>query len=347
MHIVCHVFALSVLLADVKAQQADTLTFRVTSYNVENLFDTRHDSLKNDYEFLPSSTRHWNYAKYKKKLDALARTLIATGQWTPPALIALCEVENDTVLRDLTRYSLLREAGYHYIVTQSPDERGIDVALLYQRNLFKPLSRQSIRVTPITPRQRATRDILHVCGLLLNGDTLDILIAHFPSRRGGIRQSEPYRLHVAQLLKQTADSLICHRQLPQLLLMGDFNDSPAGKAVRNVLQALPPSPDETPSPDRLYHLLARKAKEQHAYGSYKYQGQWELIDHLIVSGNLLRTTNKLYTNEAQANIYTAPFLLEPDRKYGGMQPRRTYIGPRYRGGVSDHLPVWAEFTLIY
>lgn len=346
-HLACFCFALSLSLRNAQAQQVDTLTFRVVSYNVENLFDLRHDSLKNDYEFLPSSVRHWNYSKYRKKLNALARTLIAIGEWTPPALVALCEVENDSVLRGLTRYSLLREADYRYIVTHSPDERGIDVALLYQRHLFKPLSHQSIRITPPPKTLRPTRDILHVCGLLMNGDTLDVFIAHFPSRRGGAKASEPYRLHVAQVLRQTIDSLINHRQLPQLLLMGDFNDPPTSKAVRKVLQVQVPSPEETPAPNRLYHLLARKAKGQRAYGSYKYQGHWELIDHLIVSGNLLRPTNGLHTSEAQADVFTAPFLLEPDRKYGGMQPSRTYTGPRYHGGVSDHLPVVAIFELIY
>lgn len=346
-HLACFCFAFSLSLRNIQAQQADTLTLHVVSYNVENLFDLRHDSLKNDFEFLPSSTRHWNYSKYRKKLNDLARTFTAIGRWTPPALIALCEVENDSVLRDLTRYSLLREAGYRYIVTHSPDERGIDVALLYQRHLFKPLSTQSIRITPPAKTPRPTRDILHVCGLLLNGDTLDILVAHFPSRRGGSKASEPYRLHVARQLKHTADSLIHHRHLPQLLLMGDFNDPPTSQAVRKVLQAQAPSPEETPASDRLYHLLARKAKGQRAYGSYKYQGQWELIDHLIVSGNLLRPANRLHTCETKADVFTVPFLLEPDRKYGGMQPFRTYIGPRYHGGISDHLPVVAEFELIY
>ena len=346
-HFACFCFAWSLSLPNILAQQADTLAFRVVSYNVENLFDLRHDSLKNDFEFLPSSTRHWNYSKYRKKLNALARTLVAIGSWTPPALVALCEVENDSVLRDLTRYSLLREADYRYIVTQSPDERGIDVALLYQRHLFKPLGTQCIRITPPAQTLRPTRDILHVCGLLLNGDTLDVLVAHFPSRRGGAKASEPYRLHVAQQLKHTADSLIRHRQLPQLLLMGDFNDPPASKTVRKVLQAQVPLPEETPAPDRLYHLLSRKAQENRAYGSYKYQGQWELIDHLLVSGNLLRTDSNLRTSEARSGVLSLPFLLAKDKKYGGKQPFRTYQGMKYLGGHSDHLPVYAEFILLY
>lgn len=330
-----------------KAQDKDTLTFRVVSYNVENLFDTRHDTLKNDYEFLPESVRHWNYSKYKKKLDDIGRTLIAVGGWTPPAIVALCEVENDSVLRDLTHYSVLREAGYRYIMTHSQDERGIDVAMLYQRGLFKLLSSQSITITPPRSSDRPTRDILHASGLLLNGDTLDILIAHFPSRSGGAKESEPYRLQTARRLKQTADSLICLRRYPQLLIMGDFNDYPTNRSVKHILQAESPIPDTTLYSNRLYHLLARKSKEQKNYGSYKYQGEWRLLDHLIVSGNLLKADAPLITSEARADVARQPFLLVPDKKFGGVQPFRTYIGPRYKGGISDHLPVWAEFRLIY
>lgn len=332
-------------ISSVQAQ--DTLAFRVVSYNVENLFDTRHDSLKNDYEFLPESTRHWNYPKYRKKLDDIGRTLIAVGGWTPPALVALCEVENDSVLRDLTRYSVLREAGYRYVMTHSRDERGIDVALLYQRGLFKLLSCHSITVSKPRPSDRPTRDILHASGLLLNGDTLDVLVAHFPSRSGGAKESEPYRLMAAHQLKRTADSLIARRRYPQLLIMGDFNDYPHNRSIRKILQANAPQPGESISSRRLYHLLARKARTQKSFGSYKYQGEWRLLDHLIVSGNLLQTDAPLSTSEAHADVARLPFLLTEDKKFGGRQPFRTYLGPRYLGGISDHLPVWVEFRLIY
>lgn len=239
----------------------DTLTFRIVSYNVENLFDFRHDTLKNDYEFLPDATRHWNYSKYRKKLDNIARVIIATGGWTPPALVALCEVENDSVMRDLTRYSALREADYRYVMTQSPDERGIDVALLYQRNLFKLLSYQSLPVDKPRKNSRPTRDILHVSGLLLNRDTLDVLVAHFPSRSGGARESEPYRLLAARKVKHAIDSLYTIRRHPQIVLLGDFNDYPENKSVKEVLEAAAPSTlQDSLRPQKLYHLLARKPR---------------------------------------------------------------------------------------
>ena len=349
------VFSLLLLAALCLATRAqgterDTLTFRIVSYNVENLFDCQHDSLKDDYEFLPQAARRWTYSKYRRKLDALARTLIATGGWTPPALVALCEVENDTVMRDLTRRSLLREAGYRYLMTHSPDRRGIDVALLYQPHLFKPIARNDIRID--MPRQRPTRDVLHVSGLLLNLDTLDVFIAHLPSRSGGARQTEPYRLAVARRLKAAVDSICRRRMRPQVILMGDFNDTPADRSIRHVLQAAaPPSSPEALQPQALYHLLARRVarhpRQRAIGGSYKYRGRWQLLDHIIVSGLLLRPGAPLYTDESMAGIATHPFLLTDDPKHGGLQPWRTYQGPRYLGGYSDHLPVYADFRLLY
>lgn len=145
------------------------------------------------------------------------------------------------MMRDLTRYSALREADYRYVMTQSPDKRGIDVALLYQRNLFKLLSYQSLPVDKPRKNSRPTRDILHVSGLLLNRDTLDVLVAHFPSRSGGARESEPYRLLAARKVKHAIDSLYTIRRHPQIVLLGDFNDYPENKSVKEVLEAAAPS----------------------------------------------------------------------------------------------------------
>ena len=329
-------------------EKKDTLTFRIMSYNVENLFDCRHDTLKNDREFLPDAVRRWNYTKYKKKLNAIARVIIAAGKWTPPALVALCEVENDSVLRDLTRYSVLREAGYRYVITHSPDERGINVALLYQRGIFKLLSNRSYPVMKPHRNSRPTRDILHVSGQLLNSYILDVFVVHFPSRSGGAKASEPYRLAAAQRLKDTTDSLLRIRTRPQIIIMGDFNDYPDNKSIRKILKAgIPPTETDSLDSRTLYHLLARKGIDDKHFGSYKYQGEWRLLDHIILSGSLLMPGSPLYTAEEKAGVFRAPFLLTEDRKYGDEQPFRTYYGMKYQGGYSDHLPVWAEFRLLY
>lgn len=216
------------------------------SWNVENLFDTHHDTLKNDNEFLPDAIRHWNYTKYKKKLADIARVITAIGEWNPPALVGLCEVENDSVLRDLTQRSPLKELNYRYVMTNSPDLRGIDVALLYQRDLFKLISFHSIPI-PSFKQHRPTRDLLHVSGLLLTGDTLDVIVCHLPSRSGGAKESEPYRLHAARILRTEADSLLSIRLHPQLIIMGDFNDYPTNKSVKEILEATMPPNEATTS----------------------------------------------------------------------------------------------------
>ncbi|WP_294630690.1 endonuclease/exonuclease/phosphatase family protein [uncultured Bacteroides sp.] len=320
----------------------ERISFRIVSWNIENLFDIRHDSLKNDHEFLPDALRHWNYDKYKKKLTDIARVIAAIGEWNPPALIALCEVENDAVLRDLTRRSPLKELNYRYVMTDSPDSRGMDVALLYQRELFKLLSSRSIPVS-IPHRHRPTRDLLHVSGLLLTGDTLDVFICHLPSRSGGARETEPYRLHAARMLRAETNGILHKRLHPQVVVMGDFNDYPTDKSVREVLEA--EAPTSPLSSLKLYHLLARKAQSRD-FGSYKYQGKWGLLDHLIVSGALLNQSGNCFTSEEKANVCRLPFLLTEDTKYGGMEPFRTYKGMKYQGGISDHLPVYADFELI-
>lgn len=324
----------------------EKIPLRVVSWNIENLFDTHHDSLKNDHEFLPDAMRHWNYGRYKRKLADLARVITAIGEWNPPALVGLCEVENDSVLRDLTRRSPLKALGYRYVMTDSPDLRGIDVALLYQRDLFKLLSYRSIRIPPFK-QHRPTRDLLHVSGLLLTGDTLDVMVCHLPSRSGGAKESEPFRLFAAGKLRAEADSILNARRHPQLIIMGDFNDYPTNKSVREVLGAkAPPTISKDISPSKLYHLLARKAKSKD-FGSYKYQGEWGLLDHLIVSGNLLNQSGCFFTNEEKANVCLLPFLLKEDEKYGDKEPFRTYKGMKYQGGISDHLPIYTDFELSF
>ncbi len=170
------------------AAKAQGERFTIVELNVENLFDTEHDSLKNDLDFLPDSQQRWTRTRYWRKLNRLGQTIVACGRdssvWAAVDLVALCEVENDTVMRDLTRRSLLRTARYEYVVTDSPDERGIDVALLYSPFTFRLLGWRALRVPPIKD-MRATRDVLYAKGELLWGDTLHVVVAHAPSRRGG------------------------------------------------------------------------------------------------------------------------------------------------------------------
>ncbi|NCC09128.1 MAG: endonuclease [Bacteroidia bacterium] len=340
-HAVLVLFVCLLMMGGITPSFSQERPFKVMCWNVENLFDTKHDSLKNDEEFLPEAMRHWTYSRYQKKLGDIAAVITAVGEWEPPALVGLCEVENEHVLTALTCFSPLKELGYRYVMTQSDDQRGIDVALLYQRDRFKLLNSRPISVGRYL-KHRPTRDLLHVSGVLLTGDTLDLFICHLPSRSGGhYRLSEPYRLWVAKKLRSEADRVMHTRRCPQILIMGDFNDYPDNRSITEILQAqIPTAPIE---PHGYYHLLAEKVKKQHT-GSYKFQGEWNLLDHLIVSGTLLNPENSFFTKAEKAKIARLPMLLIEDRTFGGDKPFRTYQGFKYQGGISDHLPVYVDFT---
>jgi len=334
------IFLFLLLSLPTKAQDR----FRVMFYNTENFFDRTHDSLKNDYEFLPNSMHHWTRDRVYQKALHIAQTIAAVGEMTPPALIGLCEVENDSCMYYLLHRSPLRQMDYQYVMTHSADERGIDVALLYQRGMFSLLQKDSIRPHFPWKSFRPTRDILHVSGLVITGDTLDVFICHPPSRMGGLKASEQARMYVAALLHNYADSLMSCRQHPQILIMGDFNDYPDSKSVNEVLDAKEPS--DSIAPHRLYDLMTDKIKNK-SFGTYKYHGEWNILDQIIVSGSLLLPQAAMHTSKADAHIANCPFLLEKDEKYFGIKPFRTFYGMKYQNGYSDHLPVYADFRLLF
>ena len=309
--------------------------FRIVEYNVENLFDCRHDSLKNDEEFLPESKRHWTPDRFREKIRKIAQVILAAGDGQVPDLVGLCEVENEYCVRSLAQYSSLREAGYRYVMTDSPDERGIDVALLYQPATFRLLGVQRVRIPSEQLKRRPTRDLLHVTGKVVSGDTLDVFVCHMPSRSGGEAQSEPYRLLTAGVLRHTADSVMQARRRPNVVIMGDFNDYPSNRSIASVLGAI--KPGKKPEMRKLYNLMDGKAG-----GTYRYRGEWGILDQMIVNGFLLKGNKKLHTSYENAEILAFPFLMEEDDRYGGDTPARTYKGLRYNGGYSDHLPVRLE-----
>ena len=286
--------------------------------NCENLFDTRHDSLKNDLEFLPDSSYKWTPYRYRAKLNHLGQEIVAQSDPVPD-FVAMCEVENDSVMFDLTKRSLLRNAGYEYVMTSSPDERGIDVALLYQPASFALLHSHSIRIKPL-PDTRPTRDILYASGLLITGDTLHIFVVHAPSRRGGEQVSRPYRLLVASQLAEAVDSVYAISRDAKIIIAGDFNDYADSPALQYLYE---------------HHLINMSADAQGSHGAkatYRWHGEWRSLDQILCSPSLA-------ARKQSSVIGDLPFLLEDDEKYGGKKPYRTYLGPRYLGGYSDHLPL--------
>ena len=328
------IIALFAMSTQAKAQNV----FRVMEYNVENLFDCEHDSLKNDYEFLPDNPKGWTPERYREKLNNIAKVILAAGDEQVPDLVGLCEVENNRCVTDLVEHSPLKDAAYKFAMTDSPDERGIDVVLLYQPATFKHLQTQTIGVPYKEAERRPTRDILHVSGKVVSGDTLDVFVCHLPSRSGGEAKSEPYRLLVAGIIRQAADSVMACRKNPNVIIMGDFNDYPTNKSICEVLGAI--KPGKKPQKRVLYNLMDGKEG-----GTYRYQGEWGTLDNFLVSGYLLKGNKRLKTSYDKAQILKLPFLLEEDDKYGGDTPFRTYWGKRYHGGYSDHLPVIVDFKI--
>lgn len=316
------------LLEELPAQKA---RFRVMSWNVENLYDTIPDAVADDREFLPNAPRKWNTYRYWAKQGALARTILVAGGLQPVDIIGLCEVEGDSVLYDLCRRTRLARLGYEYVITQSRDLRGIDVGLLYQPESFALFHHRSHSVPRVFDSERPTRDILLASGRVPNGDTLDVMVVHFPSRRGGADLTDAYRVRAAEVVRQLADSLQQSRQRPQLLVMGDFNDEPKNRSISEVL---------APSFAALSAQATPYPAEENATikGTYCFRGDWSRIDHILVSHSLLETSAPLATSPNGCRIFALPYLLEKGPR-GEKQPRRTYLGTRYHYGVSDHLPL--------
>lgn len=305
------------------------LTF--VELNCENLFDTRHDSLKNDVEFLPEGSYHWTPYRYWHKVNHLGQVIVGLGYEEAsrdvqlPDLVALCEVENDSVLFDLTKRSVIRTAGYEYVMTHSPDERGIDVALMYQPFSFSLIHSWSIRVKRL-PDTRPTRDILYVSGRVITGDTLHVFVVHAPSRRGGERESRPYRLQVASQLAEAVDSIYALQSRAKIIVAGDFNDYHDSPALEYLYQ---------------HHLINISAGARGSHGAkatYRWHGEWRSLDQILLSESMQHQENA-------CRIGDLPFLLEDDEKYGGKKTYRTYLGPRYLGGYSDHLPLVARIRI--
>ena len=311
---------LSLIIFHLLFSPAGAQSLTIVELNCENLFDCKHDTLKQDQEWLPASVRNWTPARYWRKLNHIGQEILSCQDEGVPDLVALVEVENDSVLFDLTRRSLLRNAGYQYLMTESPDVRGIDVALLYQPYMFRPICCDYLDITPLED-MRPTRDILYVQGETVGGDTLHVFVVHAPSRFGGERQTRPNRHVVMERLMGAV------RLLPpdaKVIVAGDFNDYADSPSLQYLTE------------QGLSNITADAQGTHGAEGTYRYEGRWQSIDHVLCSRVLVDFVDRVFINDA-------PFLLEEDKKYGGLKPLRTYNGYRYQRGFSDHLPLVARF----
>lgn len=323
------------------AQPADAgRDLQVVFYNVENLFDTLDDPRTTDESFTPRGANTWTGWRYRQKLIALYKTFTALGGWASPSLIGLCEVEDRRTLVDLLRYTPLRSEGFGIVCEPSADARGIEVGLLYRKENFKYVCHQLLRPRFVFDTAARTRDVLYVAGQLPNGDTLHVFVNHWPSRRGGQAASEPRRLAVARMVRAHVDSLLAENPSASILIMGDLNDTPDDPSVAQVLRV---KTDTLPQTDgSLYELMRPHGL---VAGTHKHEGEWAILDHLIASTGLV-AQRPGHWHISLGEVFVAPFLLEADLRNTGTRPRRTFAGPRYLGGFSDHLPVRARLHYI-
>ena len=287
-------------------------------WNLENFFDYFDDGTgESDKEFSSLGSRRWTKKRFYTKCELIAKSLFWVGDryGRMPDVIGFAEVENRGVLWKLLNNTLLRKVGYKVVHRESGDRRGIDVALLYRESVFTCNS-VSLRVPEYEGIKMDTRDILQVCLEDRTGQKINLIVNHHPSKYGGTKESEGRRQAAMDALRELCDSLYAADTGVPVIAMGDFNDTPDGEQFKVLDEALTNKADS----------LFREGR-----GTIRYQGKWDLIDMFLVSNDI--------ADKSVMEILEIPFLMTYERKYPGLKPLRTYSGPRYLGGVSDHCPI--------
>ena len=321
-------------VSEVKAQ--DSLT--IVSYNVENLFDTEDDPGHADEEFLPSAQKGWTQERYRTKIKRTARVLSDLGGWDFPAIVGLCEVENDSILDELCAHSYLRKADYHHAIANGSDPRGINVALLWSDRFFEHLETHEILCPLNHEQKRSGRNILRVSlRAWQGGSRWEVFVLHAPSRRPGARSSSSDRIAYTATVRSVIDSLMVAAPHSRIIVLGDFNDRPDSPSLTKGLRAHQPDSVSGSLPPDLYNLSPTSAAS--GFGSHYFDGEYWTPDQIIVSHHLLDPNQKPNVSGALAHIFAPPYLcrLTPD---GKRRPHRTYLGDFYSGGFSDHFPTY-------
>ncbi len=325
--------ALWLVWVDSNAQNLKYQVYPVGFYNVENLFDTELDSSNRDIEFTPKGVNVWTIAKYQKKINNIASVIKQMNAKVSPsglAILGVSEIENKKVLVDLVNNPLLTESQFEIVHYDSPDRRGIDVALLYNPKLFKYKNSRIIPFHMTTDLEYTSRDILLVEGELAS-EKIHVLVNHWPSRYGS--KSSPYREQAAKIVRQIVDSIYNQDDLANIIIMGDLNDDPSDKSVKQVLSAKKNKEDV---PEKgLFNTMYRHYER--GVGSLGYQGKWSLFDQIIISKPLI-DKQKSRLQYWKSEIYNPDYLITKEGRYKGY-PLRTFSGNLFLNGYSDHFPV--------
>ena len=326
----------SLLLLSITASFAQSKSpITVALYNCENFFDTKDDPNKNDDEFLPDSKLKWDDTRYMNKLTKIAQVLDSTVAGSGlPNLVGLVEVENKEVLEDLISKSPLKEKSYGVLCTDSPDERSIDVGLLYDKSVFTLVDFKELNATNPSLGDYKTRNILFATLKATNGDVLYVFVNHWPSRREGEKESEPRRVFAAEQVRNKINELQKKDPKAKVIVMGDFNDHPDNNSILNTLKAS----DKPKAKTDLYN--AYQTLDAAKQGTHYYDKEWRVLDQIIVSQAFIGAKKGYKFNPKNAKILRKDFVLFKNNKTGEERPNRTYSGEKYYNGYSDHLSVY-------
>jgi len=319
------------------AQNKKNKAFTAFFYNTENLFDTKDDPDTYDEEFTPTGSKKWTRKRYQKKVNDIAKVVSSVDPEGLPEIIGLAEVENKAVLNSMLETEYFSGGYYGIVHEDSPDVRGIDVALLYKADAFELLHDEFIPIQfPFDPESKV-RDILYAKGVA-GKDTLHFFVNHWKSRAGGREETEQKRTYSARVLESKIDSVLTVNSDAKIIAMGDFNDEPTNKSLTKVLGAKNPAAGNKNAD--LYNLLYPKDKQDE--GTYNYQSEWFMLDNLIVSSACMKGEG--YTiSQKDVRIFDPPWVLYDHPKAGMEVPNRTYGGDNYFGGISDHLAIYGIF----
>ena len=323
------------------AQNARSI--RVAFWNMENFFDPFVDSTRAYNEFTPEGMQHWTKSRFYTKRNNMYKAILAMSENHPIGIFGLCEVENEYVLNSLFALTPLKKHNYRWVHYEGPDRRGIDPAIVYSKDWFTLV--ESATIPYYNPEDTAyhSRDILYAKFIDNEDDTIHVFVNHWPSRYSGELETVGSRACSAAILRAKVDS-ICEA-MPEgyhakIIMMGDLNDCPTDPSVHDVLKARKASEYED---DMLYNLFAEN-EGLGFEGTLKHQADWQVFDQIIVTPAVIDDKSGLHFKEGTARIFWMDFMLEDDDTYHGKKLFRTYVGPRYFGGFSDHLPVFIDLS---
>ena len=319
------------IVASLEAVAQEKGDFRVAFWNFENFFDPFVDSTRVYNEFTENGSQHWTKSRFYKKRNNMYKAILAISENEPLAVLGIAEVENQYVLNMLFNQTPLKTHNYRIVHYEGDDKRGIDVALVYCIDKLQLVYTEPVKVKNPKNRKYKTRDMLYAKFYDRRGDTLHVFVNHWPSRYGGERETIKLRSLAANTLKHKVDSLVfLHQTIPKVIIMGDFNDTPEDPSIKDILCY-----------DVLVNLFADGNKLGFE-GTLKHQYTWQIFDQIIVTNSLINNDKGLVYRRNSAAIFHGDFLFEKDESFGGVKLFRTYVGPKYFGGYSDHLPVYID-----